>query len=212
MAYVNIENEIFTGFLMSFLMILLTEIGDKTFFMTAIFVREYSRSAVAIGSSLALILMTVLSTTFGVVMYKYIPRLYMLYISATMFIWFSVSFFREYLKQSDDEMVELHDLEKGSGEANNHIRFYRDGMIRSFSAVFIAEWGDRSQISTITLASTYNLYGVVIGASLGHVICTLLAASIGHLLIAKISPKTIEVMAGILFSLFAVMNVLEIFF
>ncbi|EER14265.1 conserved hypothetical protein [Perkinsus marinus ATCC 50983] len=36
---------------------------------------------------------------------------------------------------------------------------------------FLAEWGDRSQISTIALASSKNPVGVTIGGVLGHCIC-----------------------------------------
>lgn len=214
MLFIQIGNDVFGGFIASFLMILLTEIGDKTFFMTTVFVREYSKSAVIIGSSLALILMTILSATFGVVIYKYIPRLYMLYLSTIMFLWFSISFLKEYLKpgSSEAQIDEIQDLEKGTSQNNSNGGYYRNGMIRSFSSVFIAEWGDRSQISTITLASTYDLYGVILGASLGHFVCTLLAASIGHIVTKKISSKTMEMLASILFALFAIMNMLEIIF
>ena len=44
--------------------------------------------------------------------------------------------------------------------------------IHDYRMCITAEWGDRSQIATITLAATYNPYGVTAGAILGHSICT----------------------------------------
>lgn len=43
---------------------------------------------------------------------------------------------------------------------------------QAFVMTFLAEWGDRSQIATIALAISYNLFMVNVGAMLGHFICT----------------------------------------
>ena len=43
---------------------------------------------------------------------------------------------------------------------------------QAFIMTFLAEWGDKSQIATIALAVSYNLFMVSIGALLGHFVCT----------------------------------------
>ncbi|KAF4652490.1 hypothetical protein FOL46_009718 [Perkinsus olseni] len=44
---------------------------------------------------------------------------------------------------------------------------------QAFTMTFLAEWGDRSQISTIALASSKNPLGVTVGGVLGHCICNM---------------------------------------
>ena len=79
---------------------------------------------------------------------------------------------------------------------------------QAFTLTFLAEWGDRSQIATIALASAKNPYGVVIGGLIGHAFCTGLAVVGGRMLAARISEKTVAIVGGILFLFFAITAIL----
>merc|ERR1712084_175708 len=63
--------------------------------------------------------------------------------------------------------------------------------LEAFMLTFLAEWGDRSQIATITLASHLNPLGVIIGAIVGHSICTGLAVFSGEWLGKRISQRVV---------------------
>ena len=75
---------------------------------------------------------------------------------------------------------------------------------QAFTLTFLAEWGDRSQIATIALASSKNPFGVIVGGLVGHAMCTGLAVLGGRMLAARISEKTVALVGGILFLLFAI--------
>ena len=76
--------------------------------------------------------------------------------------------------------------------------------IQAFTLCFLAEWGDRSQIATIALASSKNLFGVIFGGLVGHALCTGLAVVGGRMLAARISEKTVHLVGGVLFLLCAI--------
>lgn len=76
--------------------------------------------------------------------------------------------------------------------------------MQAFTMTFVAEWGDRSQITTIVLAASENLWGVILGGCLGHAICTGLAVIGGRLIASKISVRTITIIGGIVFIIFAI--------
>jgi putative Ca2+/H+ antiporter (TMEM165/GDT1 family) len=79
---------------------------------------------------------------------------------------------------------------------------------QAFTLTFLAEWGDRSQIATIALASSKNVFGVILGGLIGHAFCTGLAVVGGRMLAAKISEKTTTLVGGTLFIFFAVTSLL----
>lgn len=79
--------------------------------------------------------------------------------------------------------------------------------IQTFSMVFLAEWGDRSQLATIVLGAAQNPWGVALGASLGHAACSVIAVILGRALSKILSINTVTIMGGILFIAFAILTI-----
>lgn len=82
--------------------IIVSELGDKTFFIAAIMAMRYHRLTVMAGAMLALGLMTCLSVLFGYAT-TVIPRVYTYYVSTALFAIFGIRMLREGLKMSPDE-------------------------------------------------------------------------------------------------------------
>lgn len=61
--------------------------------------------------------------------------------------------------------------------------------VETFSMTFIGELGDRSQIATVAMAAGQEYYWVMVGACLGHLICTSFAVLGGSLMAGRISMK-----------------------
>ncbi|KAJ6952054.1 LOW QUALITY PROTEIN: GDT1-like protein 4 isoform X1 [Populus alba x Populus x berolinensis] len=105
------------------------------------------------------------------------------------------------------EMEEVEEkLEAGQGKTSFRryfSRFCTPIFLESFILTFLAEWGDRSQIATIALATHKNAIGVAVGATLGHTICTSLAVVGGSILASKISQGTVATIGGLLFLCFS---------
>merc|ERR1712191_36228 len=75
--------------------------------------------------------------------------------------------------------------------------------LQALTMTFLAEWGDRSQLATILLAAREDVFGVTLGAVIGHALCTGLAV-IGGRIAQKISVKTVTLIGGVVFLIFAV--------
>lgn len=213
----------------SFMVILATEVGDRTFFIAAIMAMRHSRLIVWSGAAAALVVMTVLSTLVGHVAPLLISRTYTQYAAAGLFLFFGVRMLKdgcavthagasEELEEVEAELTKKQedpspdDVEGGasSGEAPAKEEPANKIMMQAFTLTFLAEWGDRSQIATIALAAAREPIGVTIGASLGHMLCTGLAVVGGKLLAARISERTVLLSGGGLFCLFSLLALLGI--
>lgn len=96
-------------------------------------------------------------------------------------------------KLQDDKEETLDMIEQGQAEVrrrkrNANIKVW----LQAASLTFLAEWGDRSQLATVVLATREDAVGVVVGGSVGHALCTGLAVIGGRMVAQKISVRTGE--------------------
>lgn len=221
------------GFIHAFVaaisVIIVSELGDKTFFIAAIMAMRYNRLTVLAGAMLALGLMTCLSVLFGYAT-TVIPRVYTYYVSTALFAIFGLRMLREGLKMSPDEgQEELEevqaeikrkdeeyqrskllngpgDVEMGGSTSSGPRKwqhFISPIFLQAFTLTFLAEWGDRSQLTTIVLAAREDPFGVAVGGTIGHSLCTGLAVIGGRMIAQKISVRTVTIIGGIVFLVFA---------
>jgi putative Ca2+/H+ antiporter (TMEM165/GDT1 family) len=78
-----------------------------------------------------------------------------------------------------------------------------------FTSIVLAEMGDRSQITAVFIAAAYDFYGVLIGSSLAHMVCILIAIYLGLWLGHYLSEKQMNFIGGILFFIFAIQILVE---
>ncbi|KAL4192691.1 hypothetical protein AMTRI_Chr06g173270 [Amborella trichopoda] len=203
---------IFDAFFTSLSMILVSEIGDETFIIAALLAMRHPKSIVLSGALTALIVMTVLSTGLGRIVPNLISRKHTNSAATVLYAFFGLRLlyiaWRSDSKTSQKkEMEEVEEkLETGQGKTafrRFFSRFCTPIFLESFILTFLAEWGDRSQIATIALATHKNAIGVAVGATLGHTICTSVAVVGGSMLASKISQGTVATIGGLLFLCFS---------
>lgn len=99
------------AFFASISVIIVSELGDKTFFIAAIMAMRHPRSTVFIGAIGALGLMTVLSALFGWIA-TVIPREYTYYVSTALFAIFGLKMLKEgYYMSPTDAQEELEEVQ-----------------------------------------------------------------------------------------------------
>jgi putative Ca2+/H+ antiporter (TMEM165/GDT1 family) len=209
------------GLTASFLLVLASEIGDKTFFISALLSMKYSRALVLLGSMLALGSMTVISVVIGQVFHALPASLNSTipfddYAAAALLLWFGFQSIRDALAMSkgggDDgelrdatEVVEEATAKDVEGPSGVRI------VTETSSLVFLAEWGDKSMLATVALAAAQSPLGVIVGGISGHFVASIIAVVGGSFLGKYISERTAKLVGGILFWVFALLTIFNLF-
>jgi putative Ca2+/H+ antiporter (TMEM165/GDT1 family) len=201
-----------TAFVASLLLITISELGDKSFFVAMLLAMRHSRRLVFIGVLGALVVMTIASVLMGQVISLF-PKIYITYAEVALFIGFGLKLLYDAYQMSptatEDELSEAKEAVAESELAlPKKVNSYSI-ILQAFSLTFITEWGDRTQFATIALAASNNAVGVTVGAILGHAICTAIAVIGGRMIAGRISERLVTAIGGGLFIFFGIVAAIE---
>ncbi len=209
-----------TAFTAGLLLVTISELGDKTFFIAMCLAMRHRRCYVFAGTVLALAAMTILSVSLGRVV-SLLPKDITHYAAIVLFIAFGIKLLYDAYQMppechhhtlaAEDDYIECaSDAEREAIAAVSQAEIKLKKKtpfaicLEAFGLIFVGEWGDRTQFATIALAAANNPVGVTLGAIAGHTICAAIAVIGGKLIAGRISERSVTQLGGILFLLFAV--------
>jgi len=184
----------------SFGAIFLVELPDKTFVAALVLATRYKPWAVWVGVGLAFLVQTLIACTVGQVV-TYLPHVLVEVIAGLIFLAGGVLLLREAPKA---DASEAETEEEYAAKATSP----KSGLAAigaSFLVLFAAEWGDLSQLLTISLVGRYHdALSVFIGAWGALLAVSGLAVVAGRFLLQHMRLSTIHyVGAGVCFLLAA---------
>ncbi|KAL7232075.1 hypothetical protein ACSBR2_010148 [Camellia fascicularis] len=228
------SSPVLQGFTKSLAVTVVSEIGDRTFCVAAILAMRYPRKSVLFGCLSSVIVTTILSALVGWAAPSLISKEWAHYITTFLFFGFGLWSLWEAYNEDDDDNDELKHVEKQlnadtkakTGKAKSDGKkgededfkkqkraflncFFSPVFLKAFSVTFFGEWGDKSQLATISLAADEDALAVILGGITAQTLCTVAAVIGGKSLASRISERLVTLLSGILFLAFGVLSLLS---
>jgi putative Ca2+/H+ antiporter (TMEM165/GDT1 family) len=181
--------------LLSFGIIFVAELGDKSQLMALTFAARYKALPILIGITIATALVHACSVLLGAALGVAFPTKAISIVGGVAFLGFAAWTLR------GDRLTE--------DEAQRVDRHTRSAVIAAAGAFFLAELGDKTMLATITLATTEGLWGTWLGSTAGMVAADALAIVVGQALGQRLPEKTIRIGAAVLFVVFGILLLFE---
>lgn len=170
----------------------IAEMGDKTQLMLIALTSKYKLRDIILGTATAILVLNGLAVLAGGLVSEFIPDWLIKTIAALAFLYFATSTVTGY---DDDE-------EEEGGKSK--IKF---APLAVFCTFFVAELGDKTQLTTITFGANEGMsvaFIVWIGCSLGLFAADILGMLVGYLLKSKTPDGLLNTLAFVIFSVFGV--------
>lgn len=190
----------------AFVAILPVELPDKTFVATLVLATRYRPLLVWLGVALAFLVQTTIAVTLGGLLGA-LPRTPVELAAATLFLAGGLYLWRS-APRAEAEEAEAEQEFAGSGAAGATGL----GVVATcFSVLFLAEWGDLSQLLTASLAARYDdPLSVGLGAFLALATVSGLGALSGRVLLQRLRLSLVRRVGGTVCLVLAALTLLGV--
>ncbi len=186
--------------------IFLVELPDKTFVAALVLSTRYRPLAVWVGVGLAFLVQTAIACTVGGLV-TLLPHIVVEVVAGVIFLAGAVLLLREAPKA---DAAEAETEEEYAAKATSP----KSGLAAvgaSFLVLFAAEWGDLSQLLTISLVGRYHdAWSVFVGAWTALLVVSALACVAGRFLLRHLRLSTIHYVGAAVCLLLALLTAYQI--
>jgi putative Ca2+/H+ antiporter (TMEM165/GDT1 family) len=176
-------------FLSVFGVVFIAELPDKTALAALVLATRRRALPVFLGAALALGVQSLVAVAAGSLL-SLLPARIVHFVAGCIFLVSAVALWRR--KEEDAEVA--------SGDGPVVPQFWQTTWT-AFVVIFIAEWGDITQIATAALAARYRAPGTVfVAATLALWCVAAIAVSIGHRAAKLLDPHLTQRIAAVLFA------------
>lgn len=183
------------AFLISFGIIFVAELGDKSQLMAMTFAARYKAITILIAITIATALVHLVSVIFGAVVGAALPTNTISVLAGIAFVGFAA-----WTLKGD----ELDEEDEARAKRATKSVLWTVGI-----AFFLSELGDKTMLATITLATKHGLFGTWLGSTLGMVAADGLAIVVGQQLGSHLPEKAVRIGAAIIFVIFGAVLIFE---
>jgi putative Ca2+/H+ antiporter (TMEM165/GDT1 family) len=180
--------------------IFIAELPDKSMFASLVMAARGRPFMVWLGTAVAFVLHVVIAVSIGVSLFKILPEQA---VDVVVAILFGVSAVTAFIAASEAEEHQQEII----AEHGAHRVF-----ATAFVVIFLAEWGDLTQVLTANLAVRYgSALSVAVGATLGLWTVSGLAVLGGHGLLARLPARGLRLATGSVLAVLSVVSLVAAF-
>ena len=185
--------------------IFVVELPDKTFIATLVMSTKMRPLFVWIGVGLAFLVQTAVAVGIGKAA-SFLPEQLIHTVAALMFVIGAVILFRAARTADADEEAQEDEYAAKSDSAAHGLKV----VVTSFLVLFAAEWGDLSQLLTISLVAKYDdPVSVFLGAWGALLAVSALAVIVGRLLLQRVRLSVLHYVGAAVCVFMAALTVWE---